>query len=1110
MNLFSAIIVVYLSISLSAFCSLYWTDAATGKIQQSDPAGGEITDIVTGLGSPSGVVVSSVDGKIYWTDRSTSVIQRCDADGTNIENLVTKGLSDAFGLALDEENGKLYWADAYTGKIQRANLDGSNVEDIVTGLTGAPESIALDPKANVICWTNFVSGTVQYSDLNGDYVSTVYSGFTGLEGVFLAPTIGKMYFCARGEGAIYEANLDGSGYQKIIQSLSQPIGITADVDAGKLYWVEDGSGKLLSANLDGTGVSILQQLVYPKGIALVQASAPPSSATVSFESSTFITGEGESSNYPTVLLTGNIADSVFVDLVFVGNENILEADVSYGLGVSFNPNFRNQESFYLYVRNNEVIDPDRTFKLKLVSSDPNVTVAEPSELTVIITDDDVPGTVYFDTSSTVLHEGEGVQSVTLRRFENDPGPLTARVLSQDETALAARDYLAVDTLVHFPDGIYEQKVNIQPYENTPEKKPARDFLLELSAPTSATKIGIPATVNVTLNDKDDPGSTVTRFSLPAQEGGADLLDVVDVAFAPDGALFALVNYSFGSSNFSWKLVQFSADGEGVILATLPSGGFMSDIDIDRHGMIYLAGPNLYRYFPDGTRDMGFVNSFANYRNNLQKVLTLPDGKLLAAGTIEGDIGGYSRNQIVRLNNDGTVDPSFNAGEINTTRSTWVYDLALEPSGKILIAGQISMIQGNAQYGAARLWPDGTLDTSFDSSQAVQSLGSNSASQITVSTEGQIYLGVSGSRGGIIRLNSDGLRDTSFTLVDGGRFALQPDGKMVTNTYESYQNDIERFLDDGSLDADFDCYNRGSGSFETPVIGPDGQIYVFGRFNSADGFTVPCIASLKAGDGGRPGKLSWVKESVTTGESAGSVWLKVQRQDSFDAKLGVFYTVIPKTADDGTDVIAATMGYQFFGEHESEVAIPISLIDDNVEESLESFDVVLSNSVGGALISQQDEMEVTIVDDDGNDFRAWYARHYPTAPESGNVATDDSDGDGVPVIVEWMTNSNPLSVTDVKRPVVGLVEIEGEGSTAGALAISFYYDKTKTDFSVVVETSKALTSDSWVTIWESSVDPNLESENIVSSLAGSSGWLTVSDLNAIEQCGFVRVKYSNIE
>jgi len=122
-----------------------------------------------------------------------------------------------------------------------------------------------------------------------------------------------------------------------------------------------------------------------------------------------------------------------------------------------------------------------------------------------------------------------------------------------------------------------------------------------------------------------------------------------------------------------------------------------------------------------------------------------------------------------------------------------YDLAPQPDGKILLAGQsYNPVSSNDDFSVARLNADGTLDTSLDSDgKAIVDIGgSNQGRSLTVLPDGKILL--SGSSNGdfsVIRLNTDGSLDTSFgsdgkATFDLGRddyvysMAMQPDGKIL--------------------------------------------------------------------------------------------------------------------------------------------------------------------------------------------------------------------------------------------------------------------------------------------------------------------------------------------
>ena len=197
-----------------------------------------------------------------------------------------------------------------------------------------------------------------------------------------------------------------------------------------------------------------------------------------------------------------------------------------------------------------------------------------------------------------------------------------------------------------------------------------------------------------------------------------------------------------------------------------------------------------KFKADRTLDPGF-----RVDGNFFHVIALtpaPGGKFIASMRYQDKTG--ARYPIFRLNGDGSIDPSFNAGA-GADRD--VYGLAVQDDGKILVGGIFSSFNGQTRQGIVRLQPNGALDTgfaavTFDPDQTSGSPGIRS--NIIVQPDGKILIagnfsGVNGtSRNGIARLDPDGTLDSTFvpTAVRSGTgghqpigaIALQPDGKIL--------------------------------------------------------------------------------------------------------------------------------------------------------------------------------------------------------------------------------------------------------------------------------------------------------------------------------------------
>jgi uncharacterized delta-60 repeat protein len=223
-----------------------------------------------------------------------------------------------------------------------------------------------------------------------------------------------------------------------------------------------------------------------------------------------------------------------------------------------------------------------------------------------------------------------------------------------------------------------------------------------------------------------------------------------------------------------------------------------------------------------------------------------DGKILAGGYFAG-IGGQPRNFMARLETDGRCDQTLNlsiVGSLGTVTAT-----AVQPDGKILIGGFFTNVLGVARNNIARLNADGTLDTAFDPnanstvfSIAVQADGKILAGGLFASIGGQ-------TRNSIARLDAiTGLADSFDPNADAPVYsiAVQGDGKILAAGRFSFiggqtRNYIARLDPTTGLADSFDP-NANNGVISIAVQA-DGKILAAGDFTTIGGQTRNRIARL---------------------------------------------------------------------------------------------------------------------------------------------------------------------------------------------------------------------------------------------------------------------------
>src|SRR5687768_3028841 len=150
----------------------------------------------------------------------------------------------------------------------------------------------------------------------------------------------------------------------------------------------------------------------------------------------------------------------------------------------------------------------------------------------------------------------------------------------------------------------------------------------------------------------------------------------------------------------------------------------------------------------------------------------PDGKILVGGQFTL-ADGRARSGVARFNPNGTIDPTFDAGDIGVADHQFslasgglIEEIALAPDGKILIGGNYFREVDGPRLGIERLNADGSIDPTFDPPDNLYGIA-----DIEVQSDGKIVIGggfelnVVDTNGQTVRywylarLNQDGSLDT---------------------------------------------------------------------------------------------------------------------------------------------------------------------------------------------------------------------------------------------------------------------------------------------------------------------------------------------------------------
>ncbi len=256
----------------------------------------------------------------------------------------------------------------------------------------------------------------------------------------------------------------------------------------------------------------------------------------------------------------------------------------------------------------------------------------------------------------------------------------------------------------------------------------------------------------------------------------------------------------------------------------------------------------------GELDASFVPSLLKENQAFgNSILIQPDGKILYAGFFL-NVNQQPRSYIVRFNADGSLDSSFDSGGTFNIDAA-VNSMALQPDGKIIVAGSFDKIGGQTRFSVVRLDADGSFDPTLTIPFPARIFG---GILVAVQSDGKILLSGNFSsiggqtRNGFARVNADGSLDTAFNPPCSGfstnSIIIQPDGKILFggSCTTTTSPGISRINANGTVDASFNPGTGANGSaVQAIALQADGKVLIGGQFTTFNGQSRRGIARLNA-------------------------------------------------------------------------------------------------------------------------------------------------------------------------------------------------------------------------------------------------------------------------
>ncbi len=279
-----------------------------------------------------------------------------------------------------------------------------------------------------------------------------------------------------------------------------------------------------------------------------------------------------------------------------------------------------------------------------------------------------------------------------------------------------------------------------------------------------------------------PGGPIDTSFNPGTGANGGMIS--SLALLPDGSGKMMIGGTFRQYNGATRpyIARLNPNGlqDGSFAPTQDPNGPVWALAIQTDGKVLITGDftmigevpraHIARYNANGSLDLAFDPGANAPDDTVWSLAEQPDGKVVIGGQF-AHLGSQTLSGLARLNADGTADAAFNANLGSGVDGT-VYSVVVQGGTKIVIGGEFQNVGIAQRTRIARLNSDGTVDNTFNSGTGADDTVFN----ISAQPDGSMYVGgyftlYNGThRLGFARLYADGSVDTTFLDTAYNQFA----------------------------------------------------------------------------------------------------------------------------------------------------------------------------------------------------------------------------------------------------------------------------------------------------------------------------------------------------
>jgi uncharacterized delta-60 repeat protein len=602
-----------------------------------------------------------------------------------------------------------------------------------------------------------------------------------------------------------------------------------------------------------------------------------------------------------------------------------------------------------------------------------------ADVTILDNDGGFPGTIYVFGGDGTDQESDGAQGgpITLARIGGSNGQVSVTYTLTSGTATAGSDFVATSGTVTWLAGDTANKqIYVAILEDTLQEA-NETYVLTISNPTGGAELGDPTSWTQTIIDNDTqyPGELrcwLYTYSVIVEGSGAQALVAVNRENGRDGAVSvdystadgtatAGSDYTAASGTLNWgdqvgcePAPGYQCSGDPLRLIQVPVTDD-ADPEPDETFSLNLSNPTggatlstssscqvtIYRSDAlAGSLSISPPNQNVGETAGSATVTVTRSGGTQGAITIDFQTIGYGATPGVDFTETtGTLTWADGESGARTVTVPILDDAVLDPNEFLYV--MFSNITGGA------IWQDPRYNYAYiaivdDESSAGTIVISGSVPVLESSGSANVYATRVNGTSGAVSVN--------YATVPG---TAQPPGDYSTTS--------------GTLA--WAAGEAGTKSFTVPITNDtvmESTEELTVHFTVASGgATLPnADTTVTITDDDDPGDIAMSLATVSVSETATTLNLTVTRSTGATGAVSVDYATANGTATAGSDYTAASGTLLWANGETGPKIIPITILDDAIEESDEAFAVNLSNPTGNVRL-QQASTTVTIQDNDAN-------------------------------------------------------------------------------------------------------------------------------------------------